>query len=386
MSNDQTASRQWAIRPADERFSNPTAAKGKLASRRVHEATLARVEVVADAGSLGVRGAAGGLVPLSYGAFGQLAGRAGAPAEYLRSLTPGVAALAINEGLQARTRELVVYATRYPGESWSVRAITGEVYKRVRHETVLSWAEDLVAKGWRVPPARPAVEGQEARPATAEDVLDDQGAGGGGLSIRIGDMIADAGIYLGDSIPAEPELFCFLVNEKARVETGTESLSRAVMVSNSERGDRAFRVSCLMYRHVCGNHILWGAQKVAEVSLRHVGTKAEGRMLRALYRQAGAWAQESAAGDAAKVQELMGRVLGKGKAEVAGFLQQRKVASRALGEQAWDACERFEPELDPRSAWGVIQGLTRVSQAEGFADRRAMVDAAAGRVMELVAA
>ena len=127
---------------------------------------------------------------------------------------------------------------------------------------------ELPETGWRVPPARPAQgDDPQARPATASDVLDDR-EGGGGLSINLGDMIAPAGLYASDR-----DMFVFMVNEKNPIEDGRGNrLSRGFFCWNSEVGDKSFGLMMFLYAHVCGNHIVWGADDVREVRIRHVGS------------------------------------------------------------------------------------------------------------------
>lgn len=40
-------------------------------------------------------------------------------------------------------------------------------------------------------------------------------------------------------------------------------------------------------------------------------------------------------------------------------------------------------ENDPRTQYGIVQGLTRYSQTIPFADKRQDIDRAAGRILEL---
>ena len=131
------ASREWAHRPADQRF---------LSLTDLHAATLAhrqrsKAKVVAsrdisaqpdpsdDLNGLLVVGPNGAPVQPSHWAFGQLAQRAGAPAGYLRDLPAPLAADCINYGLKhSRDVEDLGVLLRSPSmsdERATLAAVTG---------------------------------------------------------------------------------------------------------------------------------------------------------------------------------------------------------------------------------------------------------------------
>jgi hypothetical protein len=81
-------------------------------------------------------------------------------------------------------------------------------------------------------------------------------------------MIAPAGLYASDR-----DMFVFMVNERNPIEDGRGNrLSRGFFCWNSEVGDKSFGLMMFLYAHVCGNHIVWGADDVREVRIRHVGS------------------------------------------------------------------------------------------------------------------
>jgi len=84
--------------------------------------------------------------------------------------------------------------------------MTSEKYTRIWNWEIADRLNEMVEKGWRVPPARPAMPNQPGtRPATVQDVLDVAGF----LSVNLGDPIAPAGLYASDH-----DMFAFLVFEK----------------------------------------------------------------------------------------------------------------------------------------------------------------------------
>lgn len=138
------ASRQWAARPADERFTSLDAMQAKLdhsrewsAARVVSTRALEVRPLAEDPRGLVVCGPSGAPVAPTNWAFGQLAQRAGAPAAYMRNLPAPLAADCLNYGLRSRPiaeTGVLLYKNGGPAE---LRAVTGPNYGRV-------WNADIV--------------------------------------------------------------------------------------------------------------------------------------------------------------------------------------------------------------------------------------------------
>jgi hypothetical protein len=187
---------------------------------------------------------------------------------------------------------------------------------------------------------------------------------------------------------SDHDCFAFMVNEDSRIDDGSDGgLSRGFFVSNSEVGAGAFKLTAFMYRHVCGNHIVWDASNVTEVRLVHRG-KADQRFGHELAVELRKYATASAAEDQRLVAAAMRYEIGHSKDEVLDALFGKKIATREKLEIAFvlanyesDQCRN---QFSPRSAWGMVQGLTRLSQTTNFADERVELDRAAGRILALV--
>src|SRR5687767_5857002 len=109
-----SASNQWATRPADERFWGISDAR---AAAEAYKATAVEFErpwgdlrVEAINGDVKLIGKAGLPATLTHYAFGQLANKAGAPAEYLRRLPATLAAQNVNHGLRHNVDQASVAA------------------------------------------------------------------------------------------------------------------------------------------------------------------------------------------------------------------------------------------------------------------------------------
>lgn len=399
--NLDAASRQWAMRPADERFwtvgEMAAACQGYKAASSEMRVDLGRVQVVNDRGDMLLMG--GGLTgaaSFSHYSFGQLCRVAGAPADYLRDLDGELAAKCLETGLRRKDRDVLggssnVLVRRSGmgdgcGDSQSVGAFLSSGYSRIWNADIVSRLGEFESRGWRVPPARPAgFDDPRARAATEDDVLklNKGGSAGVGLSVKVGDLIAPAGLYASDR-----DCFAFMVLEGG-VEIGGSVMNRGFFVSNSEVGDRAFSLTTFLYDAVCGNHIVWGASEVTEVRLVHRGranTRWIGDLQRALQKYAGNGTER----ERHLIMSAIGRKVSDGGKDAVIeklFKDKRLGLTKKVLEQAWEWSVK-EARLRgnkfvPESVWGMVCGLTRVSQECGWADQRVAIDNAAGKLLSL---
>ena len=382
---------QWANRPNDERFESLDSLlcytlDRKNAARQA-EVRFGDLHVDKAGGSfdqsagLSIVGPEGRPAGLTNWSFGQLCSRVGAPAAYLETLTADRTIDLLNYGLQKSTpgdldRRAKLLIDMRSGEP-QIRALTSPKYGRLWDDTVVRECIAMRDESWRVPPARPCRSGQPgARPATQADLLDDQF---GNLSITIGDMIAPAGIYCGDR-----DLFIFMVNEQIRIPDGTgQYLSRGFFAENSEVGKRKIRITAFLYDHVCGNHIVWGARNVIEISARHVGRAAIDAFagVKVAIRE---YANQSGADDERKIHKAQETVIAASMPEVVKsiFAKLRGDVPRRVIEKGYLRA-KSDARFDPATVYGLASGLTAESQGCVNADARAAMDSAAGRVMSI---
>jgi len=391
------ASEQWATRPPDERFSSVpemlNACKKYYATAAEASLAAAKLKAVADEKEVKLLGQKGNESKLTYWAFGQLAHKANAPANYLRTLPTTVAAECLNFGFQ-RFKEsnasLELMFHQLPDENGQpplpqtpsenpllLRAITSDKYKRIWNWEVVERLQDLLGKGWRIPPARPFKKNQPGtRRATQDDILRDQDF----LSIEEGDLIAPAGLYASDH-----DMFAFLIFENAHIEDGTGGgLSRGVFFENSEVGDKALRCTTFLYRHVCGNHIVWDVSEVNKRIIRHVG-KARDKFTD-IFKYLQSYQNASAIKDTQKIQKARKKTIAKDRKETVNKLFGRfgNSITREQLENAFDYADFYtDTDGDPTTVWGMTQGITRLSQQSQFADERTKLDRTAGKVLRI---
>ncbi len=371
------ANNQWATRPADETFTS-VAEMDAACSEYRNVARTATVEVgalrvEAQQGEIHLVGKTGVPARLTHWAFGQLATRAGAPASYLRDLPATLAAQNLNHGLskvarfepgpdgqqQIRTAALLFHENG----SLMLRAALSQDYSRIWNCDVTERLLELQERDpvWHLPKAYDLHNGTKGTPDR--------------------DGMVTRGAYASDH-----DMFCFLIDDsrKIAVQGSPEGLNRGFFVWNSEVGASSFGVMTFLFDRVCGNNIVWGAREVAELRVRHVGgasAKAFGEFQGTLRR----YSESSASEVEGQILRAQTVSLGPTKDKVLDVLFGRRIPelNRKMLGQAYDIADRTTRYGDPRSVWGMVNGLTELSQDTTHADRRMALDRAAGKVLEI---
>lgn len=375
-----TAARQWQDRPADERFWILEDMFRKCSQYKAQSATktlaLNQCEVVATEDNnlvlLGRKGAA----EFEHYSFSQFANLCEAPASYLRKLPAPVAAECLNYGLHNLTGEQTLMFRQNGG--LHLRCVTSDKYARIWDAEVVEMALALEEnRGWRTPPARPCgLENVPVRKATQDDVL--KVSAHASLGVKVGDDISPAGLYASDH-----DCFIFQVNEDIAIDGGNgEQLYRGVFWSNSEVGDARFRGTMFLYESICGNHIVWGAQQLTEISIRHTGhaRQAFGEAMASITGRM----HSQASIDEQRIYTAKQKQIAASKDEIVELVFRKGFLSKTEAEQSYVLAERYEDKHgnNPRSYWGYAAGVTRLSQNK-YADDRVRMDRAAGKILEL---
>lgn len=370
------ANRQWSERPTDERFSTLQA----LYDATKHYAEVAREASVpwsnmrteAIEGDVQLVGKTGIPAKLTHWAFGQLCQRVEAPASYLRDLPATLAVQNINHGLAKRGNGDNAALMFHENGGLLLRSCTSERYSRIWNWELADRLLRLQELGWE--PAKPDKRFDGGNP----DLCQMCGGAGGDCKHCAGTGHALPALYASDH-----DMFAFIRNRSAVIrEPGNpDGLQRGVIVENSEVGASALKMTRFLYREMCGNHIIWGASRVLEISLRHVGDVRT--RFGAYAAEIRRYAESSASDEESKIASAKTRILGKTKDEVLDMLfgQKRLAIPRRTLEAGYDAVIPSQ-DGDPNSAWGIVQGLTRYSQTIPYADQRTTIDKAAGKIIE----
>jgi hypothetical protein len=393
MSNISTAFRQYANRPKDERFPDlqsmidASLLDKNLSAERTYnlkdlkvvtttydtrqDAFSPKADVVGHDLALA---SPKGQATFSHWAFSQLARTLGAPASYLRErLSPELAAACLNHGLSTSpvgtTANLYVRGAN--GQPPMIRACTSETYGRLHDADLYGAINDYIVKPertgqtWALPPT------WSGEPAGAYRGDRDSFL----ILVNGGSIVTDPSLTNNRVIPVGQ-------GGNGLLSTGSPdagSMFRGLLIRNSEVGASAIVIESILYRYVCGNHMLWGAIVDRAFRRRHVGKSVLRDTVREIGTIARRWSDHSAAQDQAIIAGLISHEIAHTKEAVID-------ECRAMGftaEQAanaYDRCERTE-SVSPRSFWGITQGLTRMSQDEPYQDGRYELDKLAAVVL-----
>ena len=382
VANIITAFKEWASRPAEQRFRSLGDMQIALQARKERSAETAllpvpNMKVVPIDGEGLAIGNQHGAALLNNYTLGQLAQGINAPAGYLRTLPAELAAQCINEGLPnypERERSLLVTES----EQGNVcRAITSDQYSRYWDcDVVTDLLNTLEADGWRVPPARPypGCPAEDIWSATEQDILPGEQHI---LSVRIGDRCGPAGLYGSDR-----DMFALLVNQERSIDTPSGAMFRALILRNSEVGASSYNVECILYSQVCGNHILWSAASIANIRLVHRGsadsTRMNGRAF--LAGTIAAAEQASCSEEQQQIAAAAEQKLDIKAAQLATGLPKGTIQAAEIMQ------EHFPQDHGDRAGttWGWVQGLTRASQQSKYMADRTAIDQAAAKLLRKV--
>lgn len=381
--NLYAAANQYATRPADERFeslaaliANADAQKSHSLEKKINAKDL--TAVAGEGGAVMLQGPKGNPAHLTHWSFGQLSRSIGAPASYLRQLPPELAARCVNHGLQhtppASDFNLLIQApngTPVP----TVRACTSETYGRV-------WDVDLYAQvarqvcghddRWQLPPTWDGPRAGAYRGdrdsflilVNGGSIVSDPTLMNRGLTRRP----AQQPLTTAGSLVSEPTL------------DNPEGMYRGILVKNSEVGASSITIQQILFRYICGNHIIWGAVIDQTYNRRHVGEKAIRDTVREISNIAYRLTTRAESRDQEIIKTLVDREIAQTKEGVIDEL--RKIGfTKEAAEAAYSTCEQSE-YASPRSPWGIAQGATRASQLSGYQDQRFDLDLMAAKVLQ----
>jgi hypothetical protein len=348
------ANQQWSTRPADERFTSleamHTATLEYANSAREKSVPWNDLRVEAVGQDLSLIGRAGVPAQLTNYAFGQLSARIGAPAGYLRQLPATLAAQNLNHGLKEKGSDNAQLLFHQNG-GLLLRAATSDKYARIWNHEVIARLIEMSNRNFLVP-ARATIR-----------------------ATSFGQTGEERALFASDH-----DMFAFMMSpEHCIVDPMGQGLYRGIIVINSEVGAAALKVMAFYFRDICGNFIIWGAEQIAEISLRHVGDIRRGwQNAQVSVRR---YLDGAASLETAKFNEMT-RVIAGTKEQVLDKvfgLRINELSRKAIGE-AYDAVV-VDEDGAPNSVWGLAQGVTRISQQETFADERHKLDKGAGKLL-----
>jgi hypothetical protein len=360
------ASRQWASRPADERFVTLTdlnahcqsiraRSQGKVISSR----KITAQPVDGDQRGLTLIGPNGGPVNVTNYAFGQIAQRAGAPAGYLRGLPGPLAADCVNYGLHVErsVEDIGVLLTKPDnGGLAELRAATGPNYGRVWTATITQAHCDRFGDGITSDFKVPGEFGKDVEVTKANTTL-----------------------YASDR-----DMFVFLADEKHRIEIPDRrdgksgSLARGFFVWNSEVGAATFGIGMFLFDYVCCNRIVWGAAQYKEIKIRHTSS-APDRWIEEVYPAIDAYANSSASSTEAILIAAQQKKVDK----LDEFLKNRFTNGQVSGIKAAYAADENRPLADGASLWDATTAVTAYARGVSYQDERVKLERDGGKILGL---
>ena len=360
-----SVSSQWFNRPDDQRFLTLddliVAVKARSDTSEAVPVDLGAVAFDVDETGNIQMGLNGNKSPLNNWSFGQVSGLLRAPAGYLRSLPPELAAVNLKMGASMHgTGELLAYVRDDPDSGLNeVRAVTSATYGRIQDYEVAKAVQKVAKTGdWKVPGEmrqlgvyNPSVD------VTKENTT----------------------LYASDR-----DVFLFLVDDQNPIEIAPDDpMFRGFYVWNSEVGSKTFGIATMYLRAVCCNRILWGVEQFQEIVLRHTaGAPAR------FYDEAGPALESFAAGDAKKVVTAVKKAkrakVAKTEEEQIEFLLGLNFSAKAAGEIV--KISEVEEGHPPRSAWDMAQGITAYARSIPNQDRRIETEKVASKLLDTVTA
>jgi hypothetical protein len=249
------AHNEWRTRPADQRFENLDALAQSLQARRDRSRTIdiapEDIKVEPTAGDNIVFGNDLVTARPNHWSFSQISQLAGAPAGYLATLPAPILTEALRHGLARRENEdgsaravRLLVADRGDGKSSDLLAATSTTYGRIWDIDVVNATRSLIDR----------LGGRFRNP----------------LNLYPDGTTRPGGLYASDR-----DIFMFFVDGGdgghggAPLDDGKSEIHKGFFVWNSEVRSKSFGVMTFLFRVTCLNAIVWGADQIQELRIRH---------------------------------------------------------------------------------------------------------------------
>ena len=361
------ASKQWASRPGDERYTSLTDMQAFFTTQREQSRAMAfpsrKIRVIPSDDNEGLTiadGSAGDSATQfapTHWAFGQLAQRAEAPAGYLRTLASPLAADCINYGLHVKRDVEDVGLLLQKNGSNIARAVTGPNYGRIWNSDIV---KQLIAKFGDGITGRFRVPGE--------------------FGVKVDVTKANTTLYAGDR-----DMFVFLADEVNRIEVPGRrngepgQMARGFFVWNSEVGSATFGIKTFLFDYVCMNRIVWGAMDVKCLTIRHTAS-APTRWADELVPALQDYANSSAANVVQAIEKAKQARIGKTSEDVVDFLAKR--FSKRLATQ-FTEIHMAEEGRPIETLWDAATAVTAKARSVQWQDERVAMEEQGGALIDL---
>ena len=295
-----------------------------------------------------------------------MASLAGAPAGYLRKLPSVIAGINLQYGLQNLRSENVKMF--YNPEQNQLLAATGTEYGRVYDWELVKAVRKIAGDGtgdtrWKVPGA-----------------------------INWGNMTYNPNVSITKDTTtlyaSDRDVFMFLVDDTHPIEIGKlpngdpDYVFRGFYVWNSEVGSKTLGISTFLFRAVCQNRNIWGAQDISEITIRH-SKNAPQRFAAEVEPALLEYSNASDKGIILGIQNAKNAIVARSDDDRLQFLGKQGFSAK----QAQRIIDRVVTEegTKPESVWDFVQGITAVARDIGHTDDRITLERQAGNLLKKAA-
>jgi hypothetical protein len=345
--NPEALHASHVTRDRDHRFDNLTGLTDYVGSVRQASTRMSvdlrESNIIDSNGSLMLEGRSGIQAALSPFSLGQLCNLTRSPKDFLIDLDPSIAAAALNDrmhGLTDNDAERSILVRRH-GQSYGVSGINSLRYATVWNDDVLDMVQDVTKDGWRL-------------------------------------------AHENAAFVSDHNMFAFFVNDQDPIDDGTpDGLKRGFMISNSEVGDRSLTFMAFALRGACSNMQIFGVSGVETIRMPHL-EGADRRFYARLKAELDRYRSSGQSETESLIKSAQRTFVAGGRNGVVASLRDHDIASQSAAEASYDLTDT-EVDGDPRTVWGIFQGMTRYSQTIPFGDQRTEFERSAGRVMAMAA-
>ena len=360
-------SRQWAMRPDDQKFLSLEDLFESVNARREasFESMISprNLKFNADrdnADVLTIEADGRQIAPTHY-SFGQLCGLAKAPASYIRGMHAVRAAFNLQTDMLQRAEDKPV---KLYGESldFTARAFTGPDYGRIYDADLVAAVQRFAGTGsrWKVPGQ---IDWSNGTYNPYVNVTKDTTT-----------------LYASDR-----DVFLFLVDDTHPISIGKlangddDLIFRGFYCYNSEVGARSMGIATFWLRAVCQNRNLFGVEDFDELRIvhsKHGALRFAREAEPALARYASSEPTKLLAG----ITAARKATVAKDDEERKKFLNENLELSLKLSMRVIETVEREEGHK-PESVWDMCQGLSAVARDLPHQDDRLELEKLAGKLM-----
>ena len=359
-------SSQWWSRPDDQRFLNLADLEAKVLGRRqgategiLDSTKLAFQAKPDDPNNLEVVYDGTPKKP-NHWSFGQLCSLVKAPAGYLRGLPSTLAGINLQYGF-TNMRSSFVKMYNSPTE---IYAATGPEYGRVFDHELVAAVRQVAGNGtgdtrWKIP-----------------GVID--------WSTRRYNPFVEPTKDSTTLYASDRDVFMFLVDDTHPIQIGKldngdpDIVFRGFFCWNSEMGSKTLGISTFLFRAVCQNRCIWGAQDVQQVTIRH-SKSAPDRFIQEVGPALVTYADASDRVVINGIKAARDKVVADSDDARRTFLLDRKFTESQTSRII--AAVTNEEGHPATSIWDFVNGISAVARTVGYTDERVDMERRAGKLL-----